>query len=104
MENKFKLGQRVIEKNMPVECAFEIGKITLFEGDIYYGHWEGDSLSVKESNLELVKEKRKVTLFAPIISLDGKIELGYFSSSMIESHLVEGKIVGWHSISVEIDE
>lgn len=66
IENKFKLGQKVRHKDMPVECAFSIAVISLSGDSVYYAY-DSAHVGVREADLELVKEKKKVTLFNPIV-------------------------------------
>jgi hypothetical protein len=101
MENKFKLGQRVRSKSLDREE--EVREILIRESETKYYitnfGWKDSS------DLELVKEKRKVVLYAPLKYRDGKVCMPHFYNEDSKADYIKDKeVIGWHSISVEVDE
>lgn len=99
IENKFKIGQRVRSKSL--DRNEEVCEILIRANETKYYitnfGWKD------ETDLELVKEKKKVTLFAPVRKSGNLLELGipYYNN---KSFFKGGDIVGWHELIVEVDE
>lgn len=104
---KFKIGDKVILKNSTKKDPFFIAEIRIYKDAIHYyaeSNDEEDGVHFYEDELELIKEKKKVTLWAPIFrERYASIALGYYCEEKIPEDRLEGKLLGWHSIEVEIE-